>query len=145
MNIEELLNKYFEGKTTCDEERELQQFFTQGIVPEHLEVYRPMFAFFKEEKQQQSAAEATPALKLPKPKTPLRRRILYGLSGIAAGLLLLLGVAGTIRHFTYQPENYVVIDGKQYTDVALVREQALTAFQEVSFSQEEVFDVLFEE
>ena len=145
MNIEELLNKYFEGETTCDEERQLQQFFTQGIVPEHLEAYRPLFAFFKEEKQLQSATAATPEQKPPKQKIPFRRRILYGLSGIAAGLLLLLGIAGTIRHFTYQPENYVIIDGKQYTDKALVREQALTAFQEVSFSRDEVFDVLFEE
>lgn len=145
MNIEELLNKYFEGETSCDEERQLQQFFTQGMVPEHLEMYRPLFAFFKEEKQQQSATEATPEQKAPKRKTPFRRRILYSLSGIAAGLVLLLGIAGTIRHFTYQPENYVIIDGKQYTDAELVREQALTAFQEVSFSQEEVLDVLFEE
>ena len=27
MNIEELLNKYFEGETTCEEERELRRFF----------------------------------------------------------------------------------------------------------------------
>lgn len=141
MNIEELLNKYFEGETTCDEERQLQQFFTQGIVPEHLEVYRPLFAFFKEEKQQYASTTET----VHKRTVSLRRRILYSLSGIAAGLLLLLGVAGTIRHFTPQPENYVVIDGKQYTDINLARAQALEAFQDVSFSQEEVFDILFEE
>ncbi|MCZ2668196.1 hypothetical protein O1399_17145, partial [Bacteroides fragilis] len=43
MNIEELLNKYFEGETTCEEERELRRFFTRGIIPEHLQMYRPMF------------------------------------------------------------------------------------------------------
>ena len=142
MNIEELLNKYFEGETSCDEERELRRFFTQGIVPEHLEMYRPLFAFLEAEKQQ---VQATVEAATPKRKTPLRRRILYGLSGMAAGLVLLLSVAGTIRHFNPQPENYVIIDGKQYTDAKLVQEQALAAFQEVSFSQEEVFDILFEE
>lgn len=142
MNIEELLNKYFEGETSCDEERELRRFFTRGIVPEHLEMYRPLFAFLEAEKQQ---VQTTIEEAVPKRKTPLRRRILYGLSGIAAGLVLLLGVAGTIRHFTPRPENYVIIDGKQYTDAKLVQEQALAAFQEVSFSQEEVFDILFEE
>ena len=40
MNIEELLNKYFEGETTCEEERELRRFFTRGIIPEHLQMYR---------------------------------------------------------------------------------------------------------
>lgn len=39
MNIEELLNKYFDGDTTCEEERELRRFFTQETVPEHLKEY----------------------------------------------------------------------------------------------------------
>ena len=56
MNIEELLNKYFEGETTCEEERELRRFFTRGIVPEHLQMYRPMFAFLNEENRQSKTA-----------------------------------------------------------------------------------------
>ena len=56
MNIEELLNKYFEGETNCEEERELRRFFTQGIVPEHLQMYGPMFAFFSEENRQSKIA-----------------------------------------------------------------------------------------
>ena len=39
-DIETLLNKYFEGETTCEEERRLRRFFAEGLVPEHLEVYR---------------------------------------------------------------------------------------------------------
>ena len=57
MNIEELLNKYFEGETTCEEERELRRFFTRGIIPEHLQMYRPMFAFLHEENRQSKTAE----------------------------------------------------------------------------------------
>ena len=30
-NIEELLNKYFEGETTCEEERQLRRFFAKGL------------------------------------------------------------------------------------------------------------------
>jgi len=41
-DIETLLNKYFEGETTCEEERRLRRFFAEGLVPEHLEVYRPV-------------------------------------------------------------------------------------------------------
>ena len=40
-DIETLLNKYFEGATTCEEERRLRRFFAEGLIPEHLEVYRP--------------------------------------------------------------------------------------------------------
>ena len=51
-DIETLLNKYFEGETTCEEERRLRRFFAEGLVPEHLEVYRPVFAFFEAEQKE---------------------------------------------------------------------------------------------
>lgn len=34
MKIDELLDKYFEGETSCEEERELRRFFTEEEVPE---------------------------------------------------------------------------------------------------------------
>ena len=33
MKIEELIDRYFEGQTSCDEERELRRFFTQENIP----------------------------------------------------------------------------------------------------------------
>ena len=34
-DIETLLNKYFEGETTCEEERRLRRFFAEGgILPD---------------------------------------------------------------------------------------------------------------
>ena len=108
MNIEELLNKYFEGETTCEEERELRRFFTRGIIPEHLQMYRPMFAFLNEENRQSKTAVP----EVPKTSVPLRRRLLYILSGMAAGILLILGIAGLNRHFNTSTANYVIIDGK---------------------------------
>ena len=39
MKIDELLDKYFEGETSCEEERELRRFFTEKEVPEHLQTY----------------------------------------------------------------------------------------------------------
>ena len=35
MKIDELLDKYFEGETSCEEERELRRFFTEEEVPEY--------------------------------------------------------------------------------------------------------------
>lgn len=131
--MEELLNKYFEGETSCEEERELRRFFTQGPVPEHLQAYRPMFAFFEEES------------KRPKGSLPLRRRLLYALSGVAAGVLIALAIAGISRHIGGSPENYVIIDGKCYTDARLIHEQAMNAFDDVRLSEDEVFATLFSE
>ena len=49
MKIDELLDKYFEGETSCEEERELRRFFTEEEVPEHLQMYRPLFAYLNRE------------------------------------------------------------------------------------------------
>lgn len=138
MKIEELLNKYFEGETTCEEEHQLRNFFTQDIVPEHLESYRPMFAFFEEEKKQGITGSGKGAGQKFK-----MHRFIYYTSGIAAGVLLLLGIASIHKHLNSLPENYVIIDGKCYTDENLVREQAMAAFQNVSTSEDELLDTLF--
>lgn len=46
INIENLLEKYFEATTTVQEEQELQQYFTQDNVAPHLQEYQPMFQHF---------------------------------------------------------------------------------------------------
>lgn len=47
MDIDELLNRYFEGETSSEEERELRAFFTSGNVPDRLAVYTPMFTYWR--------------------------------------------------------------------------------------------------
>ena len=149
-DIETLLNKYFEGETTCEEERRLRRFFAEGLVPEHLEVYRPMFAFFEAEQEEltevsgQCNAGEMPELAIFEKKTKtVRKYLTYSLG--AAAVLLLLGISGIYRHISPAPANYVIIDGKEYTDVHLIREQAMVAFRDVSLSEEEIFATLFDE
>ena len=45
-NIEILIEKYENGETTLKEEQQLKDYFSQETVEPHLEVYRPMFAYF---------------------------------------------------------------------------------------------------
>ena len=140
MKIDELLDKYFEGETSCEEERELRRFFTEEEVPEHLQMYRPLFAYLNREAT--SMAEPTEeksvttesAKEVPAQRKPSRLyRTFYAVSGIAAGLLLLLGVAKIIFPLSGVPENYVVIDGQRYTDEKLVEAKALEAqFKEMT-------------
>lgn len=151
-DIETLLNKYFEGETTCEEERLLRRFFTEGLVPEHLQIYRPMFAFFEAEHEEANRdvsdipeISQLPALVALEKKTKsFRQHITYSLGAAAAALLLLIGISGVFRHLSPTPDSYVVIDGKQYTDKSLVHEQAMAAFRDVSLSEEDIFATLFE-
>ena len=151
-DIETLLNKYFEGETTCEEERRLRRCFAEGGVPVLLEVYRRMFAFFEAEQEEltevsgQCNAGEMPELAIFEKKTKtVRKYLTYSLGAAAAALLLLLGISGIYRHISPAPANYVIIDGKEYTDVHLIREQAMVAFRDVSLSEEEIFATLFDE
>lgn len=145
MKIEELLNKYFEGETTCEEEQELRRFFTQGIVPKHLDMYRPLFAYLETENQAMRETMQSQSEPKSKRSIPFRRRILYTLSGIAACLIIVFTIAGLHQNLNALPENYVIIDGKCYTDATLIRQEAQEAFQEVKFNEEDVFATLFAE
>ena len=47
--IEQLLERYWQGETTLQEEAILRNFFSQPDIPEHLRTYQPLFDLEKEE------------------------------------------------------------------------------------------------
>ena len=47
--IEQLLERYWQGETTLQEEAILHAFFGQPDIPEHLRKYQPLFVLEKEE------------------------------------------------------------------------------------------------
>jgi len=45
--IDNILNKYFEGMSTLEEEKLLRQYFASGDIAEAHEPYRSMFQYFE--------------------------------------------------------------------------------------------------
>ena len=43
--INQLLDRYWQGETTLEEEQILRSFFSQLCVPEELAKYRPLFVY----------------------------------------------------------------------------------------------------
>lgn len=145
MKIDELLNKYFEGETSCEEERELRRYFTEAnAIPEHLQMYRPLFACLDKEAKAHQSLPQEAENKKAKTRHLIPRRLYYTIGSIAAGLLILVGIANLYQQRAITPTDYVVINGKRYTDAKTIHEQALSAFQDVSMSKEEVLELMFE-
>ncbi len=48
--IEQLLDRYWEGRTTLEEEQILRSFFSQPDIPEDMRRYAPLFRYETEEK-----------------------------------------------------------------------------------------------
>lgn len=151
MEIEKLLEKYFEGTTSCEEERLLRQFFSGPDVPSRLESYRPLFVCLEEEVQQQKANKRpddgqTEEAELTHRRTsvtirPLATRRKYYWYAAAAVAVLTLSVTGLhhrLQQSEEQPGNFVIINGKRYDDPQLVQAKAMEALQIVGFNDEEI-------
>lgn len=56
-NIKELLQKYFEGETSIQEEKKLKSYFTSKNIAPELMQYQYMFGYFSEEQQTETQKE----------------------------------------------------------------------------------------
>jgi hypothetical protein len=83
--VTELLDRYFAGETSREEERQLQTYFRVGNVAEQLLPYRPLFSYWERERRVKAPARVVNF-------RPRRRQLPRWLLTIAAGLALLLAV-----------------------------------------------------
>ncbi len=110
-NIEKLLEKYENGETSLKEEQQLKHYFKQETVAPHLEMYKPMFAYFLVNRQEQFTKDV-----------PLKtkRNFNYKWISVAAVAVLMLG-------FYF---------GTSFTDKLGTYEDPQLAFNEFSKSME---------
>lgn len=140
-HIGALIDRYFDGKTTAAEERELARFFRQAgdDIPDEWRPCRAMMAYVDEERM---AAGMTAAKREGAVVVPMRRR--GGLRVVVAALLAAACVVGVVL-LTGIPdsrENYAVIDGRVYTSRQVVEREAMEALQMVSADEEDSFSAL---
>lgn len=86
-HIESLLERFFEGETSNQEEQALYAFFARPDLPEHLKPYKEVFGYFEKGIAGEVAALDAPA---PVRKVPFVRRWLWAGIAIAASLSLFL-------------------------------------------------------
>ena len=98
-NIEKLLEKYENGETSLKEEQQLKNYFSQETVAPHLEMYKPMFAYFLGNQQEQFTKDV-----------PLKTKRIFNYKwiSVAAVAVLMLGF-----YFGRQPDNVGTIEDPQ--------------------------------
>ena len=119
--IEELIERFFEGQTSNEEERELYNFFSSDNVPKHLLPYRQVFAYFEsginEEEPNHQEIER-------KNMQSTRNGKIRMWASIAASLLIFISLG--IYHFTREKEfnpyegSYIIRNGIKITDPKIV-------------------------
>ena len=108
--IEKLLEKYYEGETTLQEEKYIKEFFSKGDVPQHLQHHVAEFAHYKQ------AAQETPSRNLNEvvlSKIEKRGRIIQfkalGLR-IAAGVALVIGSFAAGYYYNNNEANLAITE-----------------------------------
>jgi len=107
--IKHLIKKYEKGETSVREEQELKAFFQQDEIPFNLRGYRDIFTYFeKSSKEELPDPDFEKKLIAAISETRSKRsftkiRSLYGISGIAASIVVLIGLYFVMRvNNTYQ-------------------------------------------
>ena len=96
-DIESILERYYEGETSIEEEKILKDFFRNEKVPAHLQSHAAQFAYFADTAKElpSLAFNSDLAIKLDPPQQGQVRRFGSWLLRIAAGLaLLIVGFSG---------------------------------------------------
>jgi hypothetical protein len=116
-NIKELLQKYFDGATSLEEENILQQYFVQTEIAEELKQYKPLFGCFAA-----LEAETLPNTAFDEEfskKVSVHRKhhgLVYHISlwSSAAAACVVLAM-GSIYYIERQ-NNYMIVNGKRIND-----------------------------
>ena len=140
-----LLEKYFEGQTTPEEENALKEFFHGDSVPAHLEEYRPLFVYFSEAGMDvlDDSFEEKILTKMQEPRV---KPLLSGTTGrwyaigIAASLLLLIGTFFTLRYEVFNRKGKNIYTASREQQIAFL--QAQDALMIISASLNNGLDVM---
>ncbi len=142
-DIQHLIDKYFDGESSAEEEKILRRYFTQEDLPEELKVYASLFRFLDDE----ATALAILNEIRSEEKRPVRRRLLSlrnlrTIAAVAATLLIAVLLLTRPDRKPALTGSYVWVDGKQITDPATVRKYAEASFGKIQPESDIIEDQL---
>lgn len=114
--IDHFLELYFEGKSSIEQEQELKKYFASAGIADRHRMYQALFEAFEKEK---SIVYTENQLEKKKRSYRLRSTWRYITAGVAAALLLMVGI------FLYKPtEDYLIVNGQRINNPVLAQETA---------------------
>ena len=154
LKIKNLLERFFEGQTTNDEEQLLYDFFERDDLPDEWLQYKPVMKYFESglaDEIVDSEQTDMPPLQIEKKNVislAKMRKYWITWSGIAASILLILFT--TLYLFTDNDPvdpfagSYIIRNGVRITDLDLIRPELEAAVQK-GLKMEQETDRLFEQ
>jgi hypothetical protein len=127
------LDRFFEGQTSNEEEKQLYLFFQQEFLPEELEQYRPIIRYFESGLADELGVQHDPKKQQATKKLSFVKKRLLIWSSIAASFLIILSSTLFIFRNTdafdpYQG-SYIIRNGVRITDLNLIKPELEAAIQ----------------
>ena len=119
-----LIEKYYDGLTTGDEEKQLRRFLLQPGLPEQYKPEQAIFGYFEHKKE----------------KKHLSMHSYIRWVGVAAVVVLV--VVGPQFFVSAKQSNYAYIDGKKISNIQEIKSQAINSLGDISSSKDEVQESL---
>lgn len=134
-DIDKILERYFEGESTLEEEQILRKYFNQPQIAERHKVYAPIFQFFIVESSENSEQNIVQTIE---------KRERFNLKpwiSIAASIAIIVGL---YIIFSPQIENsnksIVYINGNKTTDINIINNEALNSIENVTDMDESIVE-----
>lgn len=127
--IDELLDKYFDGETSLQEEDVLREYFRKETIEERHRQYVPMFAFFTHERETKQPTSVKPA-------NQKKKRSFIAWGSIAASILLAVSTFLFLDRNSNQ--SYVYINGTRISDSRQINSAVLHSLQSATQADHEV-------
>jgi len=118
--LDQLIERYYEGLTTSDEEKQIRDFLSLRDLPKRFEVEKEIFGYYDQKKKKPHASI------LP----------YFRWAGVAATVAIV--VFSLHVYMNTNQSNYACIDGKRIYDVHQIKTQALESLSDVSPKTNEV-------
>lgn len=142
-NAKEWMERFLDGATTCAQEKELYEYFHQENLPEEMEQYRAMMAWY-ETGMTSSATNVSTR----KDDRAVGRHKIWQWVSIAASVAL-IATAGVqyyklretrLAEYALYEGSYIVRDGKKITDIATILPELKKADAMIERQEESLTD-----
>lgn len=119
-NINDILNRYFEGESSIEEEKLLCQYFRNDDVRTEHKAYSAIFQYIEREKSVNNIVNSTNT-----------KRIIPFLLGIVACAAILLGlfIINTLQEGNLK--SVVYVDGKKINSIEILNTEALNSIMSI--------------
>jgi hypothetical protein len=140
--IKKLIDDYFEGKTTGEEENILHQYFSQADIDPSLKEYKVFFETFHQlstlfQTHETNHKEIYSNTSIVQPNKPYIRRLI-SLSSIAASVAAIFLIVFFISK-SAKTSDFVIIDGVKYTDSKKIEAAMNNSLENVKIETQDIF------